>query len=73
MLIAIISTSCASAMFSYITVNLISAIFMNTLPVEFVAILASLIGAACGGINLMWMGIFCYLTEITEEKDRVFR
>lgn len=46
---------------------------MTELPVEFVAILVSLIVAISGGLNLLYMGIFCYVTEITPEKDRVFR
>lgn len=55
------------------TVFLISAIFMNELPLEFVAILVSLVSSLTGGFNLLYMGIFCYVTEITPEKDRVFR
>lgn len=46
---------------------------MEDLSVEFVAILTTLIAAISGGINLLWMGIFCYVTEITPERDRVFR
>ncbi|XP_037049233.1 uncharacterized protein LOC119083602 [Bradysia coprophila] len=59
--------------FLALVVFLISATFMTSLPVEFTAVLVSLIEAISGGTNLLWMGIFCYVTDITQEKDRVFR
>ncbi len=46
---------------------------MTVFPVQFGATLIALIQAISGGENLMWMGIFCYVTEITPEKDRLFR
>lgn len=46
---------------------------MTSLPVEFSAVLTPLIEAMSGGANVLWMGIFCYITDITPEKDRVFR
>lgn len=54
-------------------VNLIAAIFMKQLPVEFNTILGALFPAIGGSWTLMSIAIFSYLTEITEEKDRVFR
>lgn len=54
-------------------VALISAIFMKQLPVEFNTIFGALFPAIGGGWTLMSIGLFSYLTEITEEKDRVFR
>lgn len=57
----------------FISVNLIAAIFMKQLPVEFNAVLGALFPAIGGGWTLMSIGLFSYLTEVTEEKDRVFR
>ncbi|KAG4076448.1 hypothetical protein HA402_005891 [Bradysia odoriphaga] len=54
-------------------VLLISAIFMKQLPLEFNMILSKLLPAMAGGQNLMLMGVYSYLTEMTEEKDRTFR
>lgn len=36
-------------------------------------ILGKLLPAMAGGQNLMLMGVYSYLTEMTEEKDRTFR
>ncbi|KAG4076785.1 hypothetical protein HA402_009131 [Bradysia odoriphaga] len=52
---------------------LIAAIFMKQLPVEFNTILGAFFPAIGGGWTLMSIGLFSYLTEVTEEKDRVFR
>lgn len=60
-------------MFSMFSVALIAAIFMKQLPVEFNAILGVLLPAICGSWELMSIGLFSYLAEVTEEKDRVFR
>ncbi|KAG4068207.1 hypothetical protein HA402_008848 [Bradysia odoriphaga] len=46
---------------------------MKQLPVEFNAVLRALFSAIGGGWTLMFIGLFAYLTEVTEEKDRVFR
>lgn len=46
---------------------------MKELPVEFNAVLGALLPAIGGGWSLMSIGLFSYLTEVTEEKDRVFR
>lgn len=54
-------------------VLLISAIFMKQLPLQFNMILSKLLPAMAGGQNLMLMGVYSYLTEMTEEKDRTFR
>ncbi|KAJ6643888.1 Proton-coupled folate transporter [Pseudolycoriella hygida] len=54
-------------------VALIAAIFMKQLTMEFNAILGAIIRAIGGGWSLMGIGLFSYLTEVTEEKDRVFR
>lgn len=56
-----------------LVVLLISAIFMKQLPLEFNMILSKLLPAMAGGQNLMLMGVYSYLTEMTEEKDRTFR
>lgn len=54
-------------------VLLISAIFMKQLPLEFNMVLSKLLPAMAGGQNLMLMGVYSYLTEMTEEADRTFR
>ncbi|XP_037040466.1 uncharacterized protein LOC119077377 isoform X2 [Bradysia coprophila] len=54
-------------------VALIAAIFMKQLPIEFNTILGALLPAIGGGWSLMGIGLFSYLAEVTEEKDRVFR
>ncbi|KAJ6636395.1 Proton-coupled folate transporter [Pseudolycoriella hygida] len=56
-----------------LVVLLISAIFMKQLPLEFNMILSKLLPAMGGGQNLMLMGVYSYLTEMTAEKDRTFR
>lgn len=56
-----------------IPVMLISAIFMKQLPLEFSSVLGKLLPALTGGSNLMLMGVYSYLTEMTAEKDRTFR
>lgn len=43
------------------------------LPVEFNTIVGAFFPAIGGGWTLMSIGLFSYLTEVTEEKDRVFR
>lgn len=58
---------------SRISVMLISAIFMKQLPLEFSSVLGKLLPALTGGSNLMLMGVYSYLTEMTAEKDRTFR
>lgn len=57
----------------YLLVTLIAAIFMKQLPVEFNTVLGALFPAIGGGWTLMSIGLFSYLTEVTDEKDRVFR
>lgn len=54
-------------------VMLVSVIFMHLLPLQFYAILSKLSTAMTGSANLMLMGAFSYLTEITKEEDRTFR
>lgn len=46
---------------------------MKELPVEFNSVLGTLFPAIGGGWELMSIGLFSYLSEVTEEKDRVFR
>lgn len=46
---------------------------MKQLPLEFNSIGSKLFPAITGGSNLMLMGVYSYLTEMTEEKDRTFR
>lgn len=52
---------------------LIAAIFMKQLPLEFSSILSKLLPAITGGANLMLMGVYSYLSEMTKEEDRTFR
>lgn len=52
---------------------LTSAIFFKQLPLEFNSILGKLLPAATGGLNLMLMGVYSYLSETTAEEDRTFR
>ncbi|CAD7077737.1 unnamed protein product [Hermetia illucens] len=52
---------------------LITSIFMDVIPMEFGAIIERVVPSMLGGQTLMIMGIYSYLTEITEEKDRAFR
>lgn len=46
---------------------------MKQLPVEFNTVLGAFFPAIGGGWTLMSIGLFSYLTEVTDEKDRVFR
>lgn len=46
---------------------------MDEIPMEFGAIIERVVPSMLGGQTLMIMGIYSYLTEITEEKDRAFR
>lgn len=46
---------------------------MKQLPVEFNTILGALFPAIGGGWTLMSIGLFSYLTEVTDESERVFR
>lgn len=46
---------------------------MKQLPLEFNSIGSKLFPAITGGSNLMLMGVYSYLTEMTDEKDRTFR
>ncbi len=55
------------------SVFLIGAIFMKELPVEFITILGAFFSVISGGWTIMSIGLYSYLTEVTEEKDRVFR
>lgn len=54
-------------------VMLIAAIFMKQLRLEFSSILVKLLPAMTGGTNLMLIGVYSYLTEMTSQKDRTFR
>ncbi|KAJ6646334.1 Thymic stromal cotransporter like [Pseudolycoriella hygida] len=54
-------------------VYIFGAFFITQLPVQFVVVSVSLFKGMSGGLSLMYMGIFCYLTEMTAEKDRSFR
>lgn len=60
-------------MFYQSTVMLIATVFMKQLRLEFSSILMKLLPAITGGANLMLMGVYSYLTEMTAEKDRTFR
>lgn len=57
----------------FFTVLLTASIFMKQLPLEYNSIGSKLFPAIFGGSNLMLMGVYSYLTEITPEKDRTFR
>lgn len=52
---------------------LIATVFMKQLPLEFSSILMKLMPALAGGSNLMLIGVYSYLTEMTAEQDRTFR
>jgi len=54
-------------------VFLIAAVFFKQLPLEFSAILGKLLPAITGGVNLMLMGVYSYLSETTAEEDRTLR
>lgn len=56
-----------------ISVYLIASIFFDQLPIEFSSILGKLLPALGGGVSLMLMGIYTYLSETTPEEDRTFR
>lgn len=56
-----------------LVVLLIASIFMKQLPLQFNMVLSKLLPAMGGGSNLMLMGVYSYLSEMTEEKDRTFR
>lgn len=56
-----------------VIVLLIASIFMYQLPMEFSGYLEKIFPAITGNFTLMIMGIFSYLTAISEEKDRTFR
>lgn len=54
-------------------VLLLSAIFMDTIPMEIPAFSERVIPSLFGGQTLMLMGIYIYLSQMTKEEDRVFR
>ncbi|CAD7077735.1 unnamed protein product [Hermetia illucens] len=60
------------AVFS-ITAHIVSAVFMDAIPMEFDAIMERVIPSMFGGHMLFHVGIYSYLTETTPEKDRSFR
>lgn len=52
---------------------LVATVFFNQLPLQFSSVLGKLLPAITGGTNLMFMGVYSYLTEMTAEQDRTFR
>lgn len=52
---------------------MIAAVFFKQLPLEFSAILGKLLPAITGGVNLMLMGVYSYLSETTAEENRTLR
>ncbi|KAH8408008.1 hypothetical protein KR222_010717 [Zaprionus bogoriensis] len=55
------------------TCLLISAIFFDSLPMEFGAYLEVIVPSLCGGLTFCLMAIYSYITIATPEEDRVFR
>ncbi|XP_030556435.1 thymic stromal cotransporter protein [Drosophila novamexicana] len=55
------------------TCLLISAIFFDSLPVEFGMYLEVIVPSLCGGLTFCLMAIYSYITIATPEEDRVFR
>ncbi|KAL7729113.1 hypothetical protein ACLKA6_009587 [Drosophila palustris] len=52
---------------------LISAIFYESLPMEFGSYIEAIVPALFGGITFCLMALYSYITIATPEKDRVFR
>ncbi|XP_030242147.1 uncharacterized protein LOC108649618 [Drosophila navojoa] len=55
------------------TCLLISAIFFDSLPMEFGMYLEAIVPAICGGQTLCYMAIYSYMTIATPKEDRIFR
>lgn len=54
-------------------VLLMSSIFMDTIPMEVPAFSERVIPSIFGGQTLMLMGIYSYLSQMTNEENRTFR
>ncbi|CAD6993975.1 unnamed protein product [Ceratitis capitata] len=52
---------------------LISAIFFDSLPMEFGAYCEAIVPALFGGLTFCLMAVYSYITIATPEEDRVFR
>ncbi|KAH8346068.1 hypothetical protein KR067_000878 [Drosophila pandora] len=55
------------------TCQIISAIFFDSLPMEFGAYCEAIVPALFGGLTFCLMAIYSYITIATPEEDRVFR
>ncbi|XP_064550709.1 solute carrier family 46 member 2-like [Drosophila montana] len=55
------------------TCLLISAIFFDSLPMEFGMYLEAIVPSLCGSMTFCLMAIYSYITIATPEEDRVFR
>ncbi|XP_030374060.1 uncharacterized protein LOC115623718 isoform X2 [Scaptodrosophila lebanonensis] len=55
------------------TCLLISAIFFDSLPMEFGAYCEAIVPALFGGLTFCLMAIYSYITIATPENDRIFR
>lgn len=54
-------------------VLLLSSIFMDTIPMEVPAFSERVVPSLFGGQTLMLMGIYSYLSQMTNEENRTFR
>ncbi|XP_017489650.1 PREDICTED: uncharacterized protein LOC108377872, partial [Rhagoletis zephyria] len=52
---------------------LISAIFFDSLPMEFGAYCEAIVPALFGGLTFCLMAVYSYITIATPEEDRIFR
>ncbi|XP_017489335.1 PREDICTED: uncharacterized protein LOC108377573 [Rhagoletis zephyria] len=55
------------------TCLLISAIFFDSLPMEFGAYCEAIVPALFGGLTFCLMAVYSYITIATPEEDRIFR
>ncbi|XP_054726804.1 uncharacterized protein LOC129236436 [Anastrepha obliqua] len=55
------------------TCLLISAIFFDSLPMEFGAYCEAIVPAIFGGLTFCLMAVYSYITIATPEEDRIFR
>ncbi|EDV94609.1 uncharacterized protein LOC6567292 [Drosophila grimshawi] len=55
------------------TCLMISAIFFDSLPMEFGMYLEVIVPSICGGLTFCLMAVYSYITIATPEEDRIFR
>lgn len=53
--------------------NIINVYFFYEIPVQITILLEVLFNACTGGWVIMFLGVFSYISDITEEKDRTYR